>query len=119
MRALLVVDHGSRRAEANETLTVVVQNIRELYPDLIVCLAHMELAQPDIKSGVADCLSQGAREIIIHPFMLAPGRHVTEDIPRMVKEALGPHPEIIWRVTLPLAPHPLLAKIVLERAELD
>ena len=75
--ALLIVDHGSRRAEANDMLEGVGDIVRKQRPELIVHTAHMELADPTIADGVRSCIADGATEIIVHPYMLSPGRHAT------------------------------------------
>ncbi len=116
-RAILLVDHGSRRAEANAMLAEVADLVRaEAGGDVIVETAHMEIAEPTIAQGFEACVANGAREVAVLPFMLSPGRHSTEDIPRMVAEAAASHPDVDWRVTAPLGPHPLLATIILDRA---
>lgn len=117
-RALLIVDHGSRRGAANESLHEIAALIRRLAPELIVHAAHMELAEPDIPTGIAACVADGADEVIVHPFMLGPGRHAAEDIPRLVREAVAAHPGVDVHVTAPLGVHEKLAEIVLERAGL-
>jgi len=117
-KALLLVDHGSRFAEANRVLEELVALLRRLRPELIVHAAHMELASPTIPEGLAACMADGATEIVVHPYMLAPGRHASEDIPRMVEEAVRGMQGVTWRVTGPLGVHEKLAEVVLERARL-
>lgn len=115
-RAILIVDHGSRRDEANRMLERVAELVRaEAGPDVVVHVAHMELAEPTIDQGFAACVADGATQVVVHPFMLAPGRHATEDILRMAEEAARAHGGLQWRVTEPLGPHPLLARIILDR----
>jgi sirohydrochlorin ferrochelatase len=115
-KALLVVDHGSRVHEANEMLRTVGELVAAEAPGYHVEVAHMELAEPTIEQGLASCVAAGARDITVHPYMLSPGRHATEDIPRMVAEAMRQHPGVAFRVSAPLGTHPLLARVVLERA---
>ena len=114
--ALLLIDHGSRRAEANQTLAEVAALIRErLEENWIVEVAHMELAEPTIEQGFARCVEAGATTILAHPFMLSKGRHVQEDVPRLVAEAAAKH-DVKYRVTAPLGAHPGLAEAVIARA---
>ncbi len=117
-KALLLIDHGSKKDEANKQLFEVAKLVTEINSELIVECAHMELASPSITEGFAACVERGATEVIAHPYMLAPGRHATEDIPRMVKVAAEPYPEVKFLVTAPLGLHMKLAEIVLERAGL-
>ena len=50
--ALLIVDHGSTREEANRMLESVAEILRRQRPDLIVEIAHMELAEPTLDQGL-------------------------------------------------------------------
>lgn len=115
--ALLIVDHGSRLEAANEMLHDVVEVIRRQRPDLIVHPAHMELAEPTIEQGVKACLDNGASEVVVHPYMLSPGRHATQDIPDLANEA-GAKFGVAIRVTGPLGIHDKIGEVVLERAGL-
>ena len=113
--AILLVDHGSRRAEANEQLESIAQQLRDRDPERIVCVAHMEIASPTIAEGIAACVEAGAREIVVHPYLLAPGRHSREDIPALAAEAAADHPGVTVRVSEPLGVHEKLVDVVLER----
>ncbi len=118
MKSLLLVDHGSRRTEANDMLEDVARLLRQKRPDLIIHIAHMELAEPTIAQGIQACVQNGATEIIVHPYMLSPGRHATQDIPQMAQEAAKAHPNITITTTAPLGLHEKLADVVLERSNL-
>lgn len=116
-RGLVLVDHGSRRDEANAVVSIVADQVREYgEPDLVVRYAHMELASPTLDDAIDACVAQGVAVIVVVPYFLAPGRHASRDIPAAVAEAAKRHPSIPMRVTDPLGAHPLLAEIVLERS---
>ena len=115
-RALLIVDHGSRVALANESVGAVAALVASKGEFDIVIGAHMELAAPDIATAVGEAVTRGALDLTVVPFMLAPGRHATEDIPRLVADAAAEHTGVSWRVTAPLGVHDLLAQLVVLRA---
>jgi sirohydrochlorin ferrochelatase len=116
-RAILLVDHGSRRPEANEQLAAAASLVAERVPDAIVRCAHMELAAPDIAEGFASCVSAGAEEVVVHPYFLGPGNHTTQDIPRLVHAAAANHPGVAVRISEPLGLHPKLVDVILDRIE--
>ena len=116
-RAILLVDHGSRRPEANAQLEALAALVRAR-SDAAVQVAHMELAPPSIAEAFAACVETGAEEVVVVPCFLAPGRHASEDIPRLVAEAAAEHP-VRWQVTDVLGAHPLLAELILVRAGLQ
>lgn len=116
--ALLIVDHGSAHENANKLLEGVANLLRLQRPKLIVEIAHMELAHPTIEEGIDRCVLAGASIIVVHPYMLSPGRHATRDVPRMAKEHITKHPGIKLKVVEPLGLHIKVAEVVLERAGL-
>ena len=88
MNALLIVAHGSRRKESNEEVDALGDKVRKRfgkkYP--ITRTAFLELADPLIPDGLQQCINDGASSIDVLPYFLNSGRHVTEDIPKIVNE---------------------------------
>jgi len=116
MKAILLIDHGSRRAAANEMMDCMANLVQAMAGDVVVRYAHMELAEPSITAGVRQCVEAGATELIVFPYMLSPGKHSTGDIPRMVAEAAAPYPTVDVRVTSAFGVHEKLAELILARA---
>ena len=114
-QALLLIDHGSTRDDANELLPKVAQMVREMSDFEIVCYGHMELAEPTIQQGFDTCVAAGATEVIVHPYFLGPGRHSVSDIPRMVAEAAAKYAGVSYRVTEPLGLDPKMGELILKR----
>ena len=120
MRAILLIDHGSVKAEANHMVSCMANLLQHVVGDgIIVRHAHMELAEPSIAAGFADCVGAGATEVIAFPYMLSPGKHVTRDVPRLVTEAARAFPEIAFRVTDAFGVHEKLAELIALRAGVD
>ncbi len=117
MKGILIVDHGSRKREANEMLRAMAVLIQAMAgQDVIVRYAHMELAEPDIAAGFSSCVEAGATDVTVFPYMLSPGRHSTADIPRMVANVSKVFPNVSFSVTPAFGLHEKLAEVVLERA---
>lgn len=114
-RAVLIVDHGSRRPEANEQLDALVEQVRKRLPGHIVSGAHLDLAPPTVADAIDACAAAGAAEIVIHPFFLAPGRHSAEDLPRLAREGAARHPRVSIRVGPLLGLHPNVVDAVVAR----
>lgn len=87
---VLLIDHGSKREAANlhlETLAKTYQ--KSTPPHYVVRAAHMELSSPSISEGLQDLiLNQKVDRVVCHPYFLSPGRHATEDVPQLIKEAI-------------------------------
>jgi sirohydrochlorin ferrochelatase len=113
--AIVLIDHGSRREEANRQLEVLADAVRGREPDAIVRTAHLEIAEPRLSVAIDDCVREGARAIIVHPYFLGPGRHTSEDIPRLVDEARARHAGVTIQISRHLGIHEKLVDVVLER----
>jgi len=115
--AVIVVDHGSRRAASNEMLLQATKNFADQSSYTIVEPAHMELAQPDIATAFQNCVERGATRVIVFPYFLSPGRHWSEDIPALVAAAAEPFPNVEWLVTAPFGLHPGMSAIINDRID--
>ncbi|MEM7311539.1 MAG: CbiX/SirB N-terminal domain-containing protein [Planctomycetota bacterium] len=114
---IVVVDHGSRRAESNALLLEVVAHYEQQSPFSIIEPAHMELAEPSLGDAFDRCVERGASMVVVHPYFLLPGRHWNGDIPQLAAEAAERHPGVRYLVTAPLGLHPLMAKVMQARIE--
>jgi sirohydrochlorin ferrochelatase len=114
--AIVVVDHGSKREAANNNLNDVIAVIRARSNGVPIYGAHMELANPTIAEAYSAAVQGGANHVIVVPFFLAPGRHVTSDIPALVSDAAQSHPGVTFDVRSPIGTHPAIADLVMERS---
>lgn len=88
---ILLMDHGSRNDASNERLHEMARLYQNIVGDperVIVKAAHMEIASPTIPEQLQKFADLGVDEIICHPYFLSPGRHVKEDIPRILQDAI-------------------------------
>lgn len=119
MRALVIAAHGSRRAASNEEVRALASSVADAARDRYgyVALGFLELAEPGVASAIEAAIDHGAREVIVVPLLLAPGRHVSEDLPALIASAREAHSG----TTIVLAPHlgraPDLVRVVLGLAE--
>ena len=115
---IIIVDHGSRRAESNEMLEEVARLFAQRFAEMydVVEPAHMELAEPSIGTAYAKCVDRGATRVVVCPFFLGPGKHWTGDIPRLAREACEQHPGTTYHVTMPLGLDDLILDLLAKRA---
>ena len=112
---ILIVGHGSRRTEANEDVREVALRVGERGSFSLVQAAFLEIEHPDVSEGFELLVQRGAREIIVHPYFLSPGRHTRGDLPREVSEVASHYPDVSYRITEPLAAHPLVIDASIDR----
>lgn len=115
-RALVLVDHGSREAAANKQLTRVARALAQRLGGVPVRVAHLSLARPSIAEAIRTCAKGGAREVVVVPYFLSPGRHVQRDLPRLAREAAAEH-GVRLRLAEPLGVHPGLVDVLVARTE--
>ncbi len=116
MNALLLIAHGSRRAEANADLEFVAAEMRRRNLFAVVQCSYLELAVPDICAGGAKCVAAGATSVVLLPYFLSPGKHVTEDLANARDSLAAEFPRVAFKLAAPLAGHPSLLDAVADRA---
>jgi len=110
------MDHGSKKEKSNARLQAMAKLYQmtmftdedeedDATPTVVVRASHMEIAEPSIYDGLKDLKENGVDEIVCHPFFLsANGRHVKEDIPQLIGEAV----EELWGENSGAAPIPVV-----------
>jgi sirohydrochlorin ferrochelatase len=111
-----LIAHGSREENANADLYYLVEQLRKLTPYAIVEAAFLELVQPDIDQGAEQCVARGAERVVLIPYFLSAGIHVTRDLTQACRRLSARYPQVAFRLAEPLGRHPLLLQVVLERA---
>ncbi len=115
---IVIVDHGSRLEQSNRMLEelagVFATRFSERYA--IVEPAHMEIAEPSIASAFDRCVARGEAGCCLSLF-LGPGKHWTQDIPRLTAEAAGKHPGVKYHVAQTLGIDDLILDLLNKRVE--
>ena len=114
--ALLLIAHGSRRAEANADLEHLAEVLRGRGEFAYVQPSYLELCEPGIVAGGEMCVAAGANRVVLLPYFLSAGVHVVEDLTKARDELARRHPANEFVLAEPLGRHPLLVEIVLDRA---
>lgn len=119
MKSLLVVAHGSRRAESNDEVRGLVNSLKNMQHDFVeIKAAFLELAEPSIPDGIRQLIRNGAKQVVVMPYFLSAGRHVAEDIPNDVKIVQLEHPDIAIKISPYLGQSEELKKILLKQSKI-
>jgi sirohydrochlorin ferrochelatase len=113
--AVLLMAHGSRRAEANEDLARLAELVRQQNRYAVVEIGFLELAEPTIQDGGRRCVRPGVRRVLMMPYFLSAGVHVVQDLEEIREHLAQEFPEITFALRPHLGLHPLMAQIVLDR----
>ena len=114
---IIIVDHGSKREQANQMLAQFVELFVAHSSYRIIEPAHMELAEPSIATAFDRCVKRGAKVVIITPYFLSPGKHWDQDIPRLAATAAANHEGVSHQVTDPIGLHPLMIEVIGSRID--
>jgi sirohydrochlorin ferrochelatase len=115
--AVLLIAHGSREANANDDLYYLAEQLRRHRPYAIVEAAFLELVEPNIEQGGNRCVALGANRVVLLPYFLSPGIHVTRDLTQACRSLTAQYPHVEFRLAAPLGRHPLLVQVLIERAQ--
>lgn len=115
--AILLIAHGSRRAEANADLLEAARLLSQRRPNEILEIAYLELAQPDIPAAARRCVERGAEEVRLLPYFLSAGAHVQEDLRAFRDQFERQFPGVRFVCCPPLGLDSRLIDVLLERLE--
>lgn len=118
-RAVLLLGHGSKAHGANETLKKVAARVREKGGYGLVVPAFLQMVEPDFQGGVDIIAGKGFREIIVMPYFLYMGLHVTQDLPGEMDAAKVRYPGLEFVLTKNLDYHDKLVDITVERIDAE
>ena len=114
---IVLFAHGSSVESANEAVRDVAAAVARDAGIPAMETAFLELGEPDLLDAVGRLVERGIRRVVVVPYFLTLGIHLTRDLPQIVEECMGRHPEVSIEVTGPLDGHPALRQIILDRAK--
>lgn len=94
--ALIIVAHGSRKESSNAEVMALGAKVQPLVGTQydVVKTAFLEFAEPSLEESITASVKEGVRHIVILPYFLASGNHVTRDIPAVVEQMQVTYPEV-------------------------
>jgi sirohydrochlorin ferrochelatase len=111
--AVIILGHGSRSGGADETVKRVAAEVKKKGGGHeMVEHAFLQYTTPTPQNAIENCIRQQVQRIVIVPYFMQSGAHVTKDIPELVDKARKQHPNLDIVVTDYVGAHPLMAKIV-------
>ncbi|MDP6969427.1 MAG: CbiX/SirB N-terminal domain-containing protein [Gammaproteobacteria bacterium] len=95
MKQLLIVAHGSRRAASNKEVVTLASKVADNLQTAVedVAVAFLEFAEPSIGAALDDCFKRSVEEVVVLPYFLSAGNHVTNDIPRQIDKVQNKWPD--------------------------
>lgn len=117
MKAVLLVSHGSHSPKTKHEVASLVKQLKRRSKIKIFKFAFLEIEQPSIPSGIEMCVQAGVTQVLILLNLLNSGKHVDEDIPRIVNEARKKYPKVNFKITPPVGQHAKIVDLFLDFIE--
>jgi len=104
---VIILCHGSRGergiVEVPEALRRVTEGVKPLLPPGVEVIgAALQFNHPTLEEAVESLAVRGVERIVIMPYFLFPGRHITEHIPQLVEKLKCIYPERQFIMANPL-----------------
>ena len=112
--AIILFAHGSAVGPANAAVERVAQELSRRAG----CPAHaafLEKAQPDLAAAIAQAAGAGAIRVIIIPYFLTMGMHISKDLPELARQQQERFPGLQVLIASPMEGHPLLLELLVDR----
>ena len=110
--AIVILGHGSRSGSADDSIRQAAARIRSKGGYEMVMHAFLQYASPGLSDVLEDCVRRQVAKVIIVPFFMQAGAHVSADIPELVRAAKKKHPHLELVVTDYVGGHPLMIDII-------
>jgi len=108
-KTLILFAHGARDPQWARPVQAVAQRLTTENPDLPVVIAFLEFMTPSLPEAIDAIVRQSggvSQQIDILPFFIAQGGHLREEVPAMLAEIRGQHPQLELRLLPPLGELP-------------
>jgi sirohydrochlorin cobaltochelatase len=116
-RGIILLGHGSRDPLWRQPMEAVAARLAALRPGLPVRCAYLELEPPTLADAASQLEVAGVASISITPMFLGSGKHVREDLPRLLEKLKQRHPAVKFELQPPVGDDPrvldLLARLAL------
>jgi sirohydrochlorin ferrochelatase len=119
MKGVLILAHGSKRKETEETLDKIIETLKgKLRAEgkiKEIESAFLQFSERDLHEGLKALVDKGIDDILLIPYFLFDGVHIKEDIPEEIEKFTKQHTNIRVRLGRTLGADDRLALILRDR----
>jgi len=115
MEAILILAHGSKRNETEQTLNSIVQKVRHKIGSESVYPAYLQFSEQDMETIIKQLVDKGVKKFIVMPMFLFDGVHVTVDIPEEINKIKQIYSGIEIVITRHIGDDERIADIIIDR----
>jgi sirohydrochlorin cobaltochelatase len=93
---ILLFAHGARDPRWALPFEAVAARVREQAPNAQVRLSFLEFMTPNLLEAGAELAQANCTSVAIVPLFLGSGGHVRKDLPLLMEQLAGAHPQVTW-----------------------
>jgi sirohydrochlorin ferrochelatase len=112
--AIILFAHGSTVSAANQAVERLAAQLSARTGSPVVA-AFLEKAQPDLATAVATLVGVRVKRVIIVPYFLTMGSHISRDLPELARREQQRFVDLRFEIAAPMEGHPLLLDVLLDR----
>lgn len=113
---IVLFAHGSRDERWRAPVEAVGRRVAELDASVKVACAYLELVAPDLRTAAQQLIDDGAAMVRVVPLFLGMGKHVREDLPRLLDELRTLHPAIEFSLVRAVGEDPDVIDLLARKA---
>jgi len=115
VKAMLIVDRGSREPEVKEELEIICSTISRTYPGKYdyTTYCFLEVVPPCIEDGISKCITNGADFITIIPYFLYPGMKLKDSVKKAA--SISVKKDVRVAIAKPLSGNTRMVEVVVNR----
>ncbi|MCC7082605.1 MAG: CbiX/SirB N-terminal domain-containing protein [Burkholderiales bacterium] len=97
--AVVIFAHGSRDPEWVRPFEALRARLEQRLLDTPIALAFLEQIRPDLVQVIGELADKGIQRVTVLPLFMAQGRHLREELPRIVARACEINPGVLVRTS--------------------
>ncbi len=109
----LLLAHGSRDPEWRQPFEWIAEDLQATHPERSIVLCYLEMWSPSLPEAIHTAYTGGVRNFQITPLFWSRGRHLRDDVPRIVEELLKELPACAIVVDPPVGESEIVRAAVL------
>ncbi len=110
---IVLVAHGSHFAQSVYQVQTIAAQLQGPCHPIPVVASYLDINPPDLATGCRKLLQQGIDNLAVLPFFLHSGRHVKEDLPRILTSVSKEFPDRTFTLLDPLEDVQGISEIIL------
>lgn len=112
-KGCLIIAHGSKVKKFNHDFLQLVGQLKMILKDMPITASFLDCVKPSITDGLEFLETKEATEILVIPYFLGKGKHLTIHIPQILKSWEKTRPHIKIKTTKPIGQDSIMLPLLL------